>query len=60
MIGAARRNRAARRPHQVRQTTAWPGFAALGDLDVLVTDSGLDDDTASEVEAGPAIRVVRA
>jgi DeoR family transcriptional regulator, fructose operon transcriptional repressor len=58
MIGAARRT-VLLADHTKFGADCLARFADLSDIDVLVTDAGLDDDTASEVEAA-GVRVVRA
>ncbi len=58
MIGAARRT-VLLADHTKFGNDCLARFADLPQVDVLVTDAGLDDDTASEVEAA-GVRVVRA
>jgi DeoR family fructose operon transcriptional repressor len=58
MIGAARRT-VLLADHTKFGNDCLARFGALSELDVLITDSGLDDDTAGDVEQC-GVRVVRA
>jgi len=58
MIGAARRT-VLLADHTKFGNDCLARFGVLGDVDVLVTDTGLDDDTAADYEQA-GVRVVRA
>ena len=58
MVGAARRT-VLLADHTKFGNDCLARFAELADIDVLVTDTGLDDETAAEVEQS-GLRVVRA
>jgi DeoR family fructose operon transcriptional repressor len=55
MVAAARRSVVVTDSTKVGHTHLHR-FAALADIDLVLTDSGLDDETASEIElAGPEV-----